>query len=89
MKPNMPNQAYQTKPAKPNLPNQTYPTKPTKPNLPNQNYSLKQSKPGFVVPLAMFIDKTPIPTIESIFAFTKIKLCFMSKLVKQITTDLQ
>ena len=36
LKPNLPNQTYQTKPNTPNLPNKTYQTKPTKPNLPNQ-----------------------------------------------------
>ena len=62
-KPNLPNQAYQTKPTKLNLLNQTelrqasllnqtYQTLPTKSN---QNYWLKQSTPGSVVPLKMFM----------------------------------
>ena len=43
-KPNLPNQAYQTKPTKPGLPNKTYQTKPTKPNRPIQTYKTKPTK---------------------------------------------
>ena len=46
IKPNLPNQTYQTKPTRPNLLNQTFQTKPTKLNLPNQTYQTKPSKPN-------------------------------------------
>ena len=59
MKPNIPHQAYQTKPTKPNLPNQTYQTNPnlhnptdqTKSNLPNQTYQSKPTKPNLQINL--------------------------------------